>query len=67
MSSYPENYCRCHPLSRRGGDSCQKVFCLNECSGAGDCDNKTGLCKCKENRFGEDCSVRDIVLELVDA
>lgn len=62
VENYPENYCECHPLSRRGGDDCSKLYCLNECSETGTC--KDGVCSCDELHHGPDCSILEIPLYL---
>ena len=55
VQDYPYGYCKCHEWKRRGGDDCSITFCLNDCSGRGTCID--GVCKCKNNFFGEDCSI----------
>ena len=50
------NYCKCDQYRRRGGDDCSRIYCLNECTGHGVC-NEVGVCECDEDYYGVDCSV----------
>lgn len=45
----------CEPISPRGTES---AFCLNQCSGRGEC--HTGYCHCKWGYHGADCSIRTV-------
>jgi hypothetical protein len=40
---------------KRGGDDCSVIFCLNRCTGNGEC--KEGVCECNPLYLGEDCSI----------
>ena len=42
-------------MLRRGGYDCSLVYCLNECTGHGECID--GTCACADNYHGDDCSV----------
>lgn len=53
----PISQCNCYKYSKRGGDYCQIIYCLNDCSGKGDCDYTKGVCTCDLNYYGEDCSI----------
>lgn len=39
VQDFPMGYCKCHEWTRRGGDDCSYKFCLNGCSGRGECVN----------------------------
>ena len=60
VKGYPESYCRCSVASKRGGDDCSKIFCLNECGSSGACVG--GVCKCESKKYAPDCSVFEIEL-----
>jgi len=47
--------CQCQTSTKRGGDDCSYIFCLNDCGGHGDCVD--GACECDDNYYGEDCSI----------
>ena len=36
--------------------SSSDIFCLNNCSGNGECNQETGICNCGESYSGSDCS-----------
>jgi hypothetical protein len=36
-------------------------LCHVDCSNRGLCDYKTGLCKCFEGHYGDDCSLRSVL------
>ena len=36
--------------------SSSDIFCLNNCSGNGECNQQTGICNCGELHSGPDCS-----------
>ena len=55
LENYPMNYCECDKFKKRGGDDCSTIYCLNECSGHGDC--VEGTCECYDTFYGVDCSV----------
>lgn len=62
IQGYPESYCRCSEASKRGGDDCSVIFCLNECGSGGKC--QKGSCECKPLHHGPDCSILEIELSL---
>ena len=33
--TYPISICSCETMTKRGGDTCQNIFCLNDCGGHG--------------------------------
>lgn len=52
----PDWTCPCN-IDGLGGPTCDmpvEMFCVNQCSGRGDC--YLGFCKCHEGWFGHDCS-----------
>ena len=53
-SSYPLNNCECHNTTI-GGNSCDIIFCPNDCTGHGTC--QQGFCHCSANYLGADCSI----------
>lgn len=48
----------CTCTSQNYGDRCEGFSCSGACSGAGDCNLKTGSCTCFPGHGGMDCSVR---------
>lgn len=62
IEAYPESYCQCSYASKRGGDDCSKIFCLNDCGIGGTCQN--GTCICTNYHSGPDCSVFEIQMYL---
>lgn len=64
--NYPLSTCKCDKMKKRGGDYCQIVYCLNDCSKKGVCDYQTGICKCDKNYYGENCSIFFIEFQQVN-
>jgi len=52
----PVSVCSCVTSTKRGGDDCSNIFCLNDCGGHGVCDS-TGACQCTAPYTGTDCSL----------
>lgn len=66
LYTFPESYCACRPDILAAADNCSKLLCMNDCSGDsnGVCDFSTGICTCKENYYGADCSMLNISLDV---
>lgn len=56
VHTYPVSQCVCDENLKRGGDYCEKLFCLNNCAGNGEC-LEDGSCVCNNLYSGKDCSV----------
>lgn len=55
IQNRPVSNCECREQAR-GGNSCEVVFCYNDCSGQGTC-LPSGECQCKTGYYGKDCSI----------
>ena len=44
--------------------SSSDIFCLNNCSGNGECNQETGICNCGESYSGSDCSCNYNILSV---
>ncbi len=55
LDMFPIQQCVCRP--GYSGMDCTDRLCLNGCSLAGTCQKATGTCACKDNFYGDDCSV----------
>lgn len=58
LNEYPLSVCQCDTATKRGGNTCDFIFCLNDCCGHGECD--TGNCHCDPGYKGTDCSIYEI-------
>jgi syndecan 4 len=56
VHKYPISQCVCNESLKRGGDYCEKLFCLNNCALNGEC-LEDGSCVCDNLYSGKDCSV----------
>ena len=66
LYTFPESYCACRPDILSAANNCSKLLCMNDCSGDsnGVCDFSTGICTCKDNYYGDDCSLLNISLDV---
>ncbi len=66
LYTFPESYCACRPDILSAGDNCSKLLCMNDCSGDsnGVCEFTTGICTCRDDYYGDDCSLLNISLDV---